>query len=471
MTWPDGRAEYESTPYYFYSYTASLDQEAYRLMPTITQLPTISVFLTTDSTTSEAYSNPTDTTDPNAINSINGATYHGENIEPILKYLRDKVGLNSAAAIGVLANIYVESAFDPQAVNDRSQAYGLCQWLGGRKANLLNYCKNAGINFAELKSQLKFLKWELESDPSNSGDTLPQLKAVKNSESGAKEAARIFCDVFERPGDSATTKNRMELAEKYWAQFGGQTYTGIERTIVLGGSVSLKSLVTEFTPGSWKSSKTDVATVSSAGKVKALAAGSTTITAYSSGAAADKMKFKITVKKISLSGGKTKRSNEEFSLADCLPDSDVLEEAGLTATKFASSDEKIFVVDEGSGIVTPKKNGEAKLKVTFKYTDEEGNLVSAGTVSTTYKLKKPYLKATSVKVKKGKKAQFTITNENKNVTTSFQSEDPSVAEIVTNAAGTKFYVKAVGEKKQSTYVYLYLNEESEPNDKIKVTVK
>ena len=55
-------------------------------------------------------------------------------------------GFNTAAAVGILANIEMESNFNPNAkgdyVNGSATSYGICQWHNDRWSNLKSYRPN-----------------------------------------------------------------------------------------------------------------------------------------------------------------------------------------------------------------------------------------------------------------------------------------------------------------------------------------
>lgn len=50
----------------------------------------------------------------------------------VFEFLTTELGLNSAAACGVLANIEAESNFILTSYGDGGTSYGLCQWHDGR---------------------------------------------------------------------------------------------------------------------------------------------------------------------------------------------------------------------------------------------------------------------------------------------------------------------------------------------------
>ena len=55
-----------------------------------------------------------------------------KNEKKIYQFLRNRLGLNKAAASGVLANMYFESSFSTVAIGDGGTSLGLCQWHAGR---------------------------------------------------------------------------------------------------------------------------------------------------------------------------------------------------------------------------------------------------------------------------------------------------------------------------------------------------
>lgn len=83
-----------------------------------------------------------------------------ENTETIYWYLRNNMGLNHAAACGVLANIHLESNFNPLSLGDGGTSYGICQWHNGRFNNLISYCNGNGLDYNTLTGQLSYsIKW------------------------------------------------------------------------------------------------------------------------------------------------------------------------------------------------------------------------------------------------------------------------------------------------------------------------
>ncbi|MBQ1492784.1 MAG: Ig-like domain-containing protein, partial [Blautia sp.] len=145
-----------------------------------------------------------------------GALKGSTNEEKVYYFLKEKMGLNTAAACGVLANIRAESNFEPNLGN---LAYGICQWTSNRKSRLISYCQEKGYNYQSLEGQLYYLDYELSSFYSG---VLSSMKAVSNSAEGAYEAGYIWCKRFEIPADlEGQSQSRGRVArDTYWPRYG-----------------------------------------------------------------------------------------------------------------------------------------------------------------------------------------------------------------------------------------------------------
>lgn len=123
------------------------------------------------------------------------------NEELIYAYAVKKMGYNTAAAAGLLANIKEESGFRTGAEGDSGRSYGICQWFASRKTRLINWCDGKGLDYTTLNGQLAFLQYELETYyPS----VHRYMKGVENSAEGAYDAAYYFCYNFEAPANKAS---------------------------------------------------------------------------------------------------------------------------------------------------------------------------------------------------------------------------------------------------------------------------
>lgn len=129
-----------------------------------------------------------------------GKGQHGAESE-VYSFLRNK-GLASNQALGITAALYAESGLDPNAVNAKSGAYGLSQWLGGRKKELFRLYGNR----PNLQQQLEFLWWEL-----NGGD--PGGAAVLSQRGTGTAPAMI--SRFLRPAKGYETMRDMREAGRF----------------------------------------------------------------------------------------------------------------------------------------------------------------------------------------------------------------------------------------------------------------
>ena len=124
-----------------------------------------------------------------------------ENEARVYEFLREELGLNKAAASGVMANILCESAFSSVAVGDSGTSYGLCQWHAGRFSNLVNWCIASGYDYHLVEGQLHYLQAELESGYRGVYD---YLLNVPDTERGAYQAGYYWCMHFEMPNDTVS---------------------------------------------------------------------------------------------------------------------------------------------------------------------------------------------------------------------------------------------------------------------------
>ena len=136
----------------------------------------------------------------------------------VYDYLTQEMGLPSAAACGVLANMEQESAFSVSALGDGGTSYGLCLWHDGRFSALKTYCLGRGLDYRTVDGQLAYLKFELET---NYTTLLMALKTVEDTANGAYRAGYLWCVEFERPADAenkAVTRGNLAKG-KYWNRY------------------------------------------------------------------------------------------------------------------------------------------------------------------------------------------------------------------------------------------------------------
>ena len=135
----------------------------------------------------------------------------------VFKLIQAK-GLNAAASIGIVANIFHESSFDTSAKGDYNEygvptSFGLCQWHNDRGVAMKNF---VGADWANnLSGQIDYLWDELTS--SSYGYILSYLQNAPNTLSGATACADYFVRNFEVPANvDNEAVIRMDTASKYW---------------------------------------------------------------------------------------------------------------------------------------------------------------------------------------------------------------------------------------------------------------
>jgi hypothetical protein len=110
-------------------------------------------------------------------------------IPAIYRYLTEDKGLGHNHAIGMVANIYGESGFNPNAVGDNGASYGLFQFQGSRRRALERFAGSARPHW---KQQIDYALSEPEGR-----DYLAQ------DFRGPVDAVRHFVYHFERPANKA----------------------------------------------------------------------------------------------------------------------------------------------------------------------------------------------------------------------------------------------------------------------------
>lgn len=111
-----------------------------------------------------------------------------------MRYFQER-GWTADQAAGIVANITRESGFNPAAVGDNGQAYGLAQWHPERRADYkARYGRD--IEGASMEEQLAFIQHELTVGKESAAGAA--LRATRSAE----EAAGVFSRQYERPADA-----------------------------------------------------------------------------------------------------------------------------------------------------------------------------------------------------------------------------------------------------------------------------
>ncbi len=151
--------------------------------------------------------------------SVSGAVYAAEQDEQTaFAFFVDEMGLSPAAACGIMGNISIESGFKAD-ITGLGGAYGICQWMGVRRSNLISFCDRNGLSYKTLTGQLRFLESELKG-------TFPSvykyLTSVPNTRQGAYDAGYHWCYDFEIPGDrhNASVSRGQVARDTFWPKYG-----------------------------------------------------------------------------------------------------------------------------------------------------------------------------------------------------------------------------------------------------------
>jgi hypothetical protein len=137
--------------------------------------------------------------------SVSGST----NAEKIWNFFSGK-GMSSGAIAGIMGNLQQESGLNPNAQNPNG-AFGIAQWMGGRKTGLQKYAQSNGLEANSLEAQLGWLWEELQNGQNGNVKDMQGMNA--------RQAADYFEKKFERSGGSAMGKRR-SYAEDFYSQYG-----------------------------------------------------------------------------------------------------------------------------------------------------------------------------------------------------------------------------------------------------------
>lgn len=163
---------------------------------------------------------------PNGASDIVG----NDNLEKILRFFTEKMGMTLAQAAGIAGNFKQESGFLPGKIeNVGKQAdasyvpvpgvgFGLAQWTySGRQQQLIKFAKETKRTIIDFNMQLEFTAKELAESYSS---TLKKMAAVPND---PMKNAIIFHDGYEGSADSdeKVIRVRGKPAEEYYAAFKG----------------------------------------------------------------------------------------------------------------------------------------------------------------------------------------------------------------------------------------------------------
>ena len=125
------------------------------------------------------------------------------NEKEIYTYLTGEMGLNTAAACGIMANIHYETNFTANI--SVSGYYGLFMYWSGLTNELVTWCGNSGYDHTTVSGQMKFFSYKMENSYQS---LLSSLRGLSNTADSAYSAADMFCRQFERPANANYEANK-----------------------------------------------------------------------------------------------------------------------------------------------------------------------------------------------------------------------------------------------------------------------
>ena len=160
------------------------------------------------------------------MSTYTNGTYSG-NETIVYNYLKRTLKYNTAVTCGIMANIFRESSFNPQAsvidINGK-RSYGLFQWNDRYKnaIKMENWCKKNNFDSKTVMGQLKYFTYQLTTKEFPMPDTKNLItdydKGIYNNRKGSIEFSGRFFSTFER-GASEHRVDREKYAGIFWDHY------------------------------------------------------------------------------------------------------------------------------------------------------------------------------------------------------------------------------------------------------------
>ena len=132
------------------------------------------------------------------LNNIIGDAFKKHNLDLSDAQIQKGAKVWTAAIMG---NLMAESSLDPTAQGDHGKAYGIAQW-NSRKDKLVEWSKTNKLPVSDWKTQIKFMKYELNSNEIKSLNYIVQHPLLP-----IKEATIQFNNRYERSGDTQVSRD------------------------------------------------------------------------------------------------------------------------------------------------------------------------------------------------------------------------------------------------------------------------
>lgn len=170
----------------------------------------------------------------------------GSDAEEKVWYALKKLEYTDEVIAGAMGNIARESGFNPNALNSSSGAYGLAQWLTGRRTKLQAYATSKETTEADVDTQVEFLIAEITGTGRAADFADRRIKGGRGENyhhyndwanaTSYEEAAIAFCWFFETPSSSSVKtdeikkaeQKRVDLAKTYYEKYRGKQLSDLE---------------------------------------------------------------------------------------------------------------------------------------------------------------------------------------------------------------------------------------------------
>lgn len=178
------------------------------------------------------------------------------NEQDMYEFLTEEMGLNTAAACGIMGNSYYETGF--RANIQVGNYFGLFMYYAPLTKSLKSWCSENNADYTTVNGQMRFLQAMFNGEVSlfNYTELYQTLLSIDNTPEGAYNAGSIFCKIFEKPGNVTYEANKRgtyakeTLFPKYKDHVSSSsvvTYTQTE--VSFDGTINASSLNVRKGPG------------------------------------------------------------------------------------------------------------------------------------------------------------------------------------------------------------------------------
>lgn len=145
------------------------------------------------------------------------------NVEIAFNFFNGREGIDAIHAAAIVGNFMLESGgnttIDPNITNSIG-AFGIAQWLSGRKTGLINFARQRGKQPNDLQIQLEYTIFEV----TQTGERAGFQRFLKTTT--VKDAAVSWENNFERSGGEGIPQ-RINNSEKVFQQYGKNAPSGV----------------------------------------------------------------------------------------------------------------------------------------------------------------------------------------------------------------------------------------------------